>query len=186
MVIRPQQFNRIRNGDVLAFRSRSLWSKLIRFRTMAPVSHVGFAYWLEGRLAVIEAKDWYYIRVWPLDRYLEDKSYEVDHYELLDEQYKVSRTHVVRQALKLWGSRYANAWQFLRSWGIIGRRIGDWLGWSKDTDEGRYHCSETILTCLVAGGYCGEGFEKSPAEVTPGDIVRLPCLHRTGVIRFSD
>lgn len=183
MVIRPPQFDRIRNGDVLAFRSRSFWSRLIQFRTFARVSHVGFAYWLEGRLAVIEAKDWYYVQVWPLDRYLKDESYEIDHYELLDCEHQIDRDRVARTALSLWGSRYASPWQFVRSWGIFTRWLGDKLGWSKDTDSDRYHCSETILTCLVAGGYVGEGFEKSPARTSPGDIVMLPCLHRTGVIR---
>lgn len=178
-----QSLNQIATGDVLAFRSDTFWSRLIRLRTFSRVSHVGFAAWVHNRLCVIEAVEWYAIRVWPINRYLEDPRYVVEHYQLLDAEYQIDRRAVVDTAWGLWGSRYASPLQFLRSWGLFTSWLGNKLGWSKDTDSNRYHCSETVLSCLIAGGYVGEGFDKNPAEVSPGDIVQLPCLQRKGVIR---
>lgn len=180
-------FDHIKTGDVLAFRSCTLWSRLIRLRTFSRVSHVGFAIWIRGKLCVIEAVEWYAIRVWPLEHYLEDQRYQVDHYELLDERYGIDRQLVIDTAWDLLGKRYASHWQFVRSWGLLTRRIANRLGWEIDTDPGRYHCSETVLHCLRAGGYRGDGIsgEKDPSETSPGDIVELPCLHHAGAIRCS-
>lgn len=175
----------IKTGDVLAFRSNSFWSRLIRLRTFSRVSHVGFAVRVCGRLCVIEAVEWYAIRVWPLSRYLEDPKYVVEHYELLDKKFRINRELVVDAAWGLWGSRYASPLQFFRSWGLLTHWLATKLGIPVDTDKDRYHCSETILSCLIAGGYVGEGFDKDPAETSPGDIVHLPCLQKTGVVRCS-
>jgi len=173
---------KIRDGDVLAFRGTRWWSWLIRFFTQSRISHVGFAIWIHDRLCVMEALEGRGIRIFPVSKCLEDGEW-IDWYELhKPEDNKIDRDTLVATALSHWGKQYAPWWQFVRTWGRWTRRYLDKKGVPLDVDPDRFFCSEFVLTCLRMSGYLGDGFAAnlSPAAASPGDIIELPCLHRMG------
>ena len=175
----------IRDGDVLAFRGNRLFSRLIKLWTSSRVSHVGLACWMHGRLTVVEALEPGGVRVYPLSRYIQ-RGHDVDWYamdqptdDVLDHG-SIDRDCVVAFALSKWGLRYASPWQFLRSWGFVSRWVAKKRGLAADTNTERFFCSELALAAFREGGYRGEGFDKSPAETSPADVIELPCLRRRG------
>lgn len=60
----------IKNGDLIAWRGRSLVGRVIRHLTGSGYSHVGIAFWLEGRLMVVEALDFKGVVIRPLSSLL--------------------------------------------------------------------------------------------------------------------
>ena len=168
---------KIRNGDILAFRGNRCFSWLIKFRTLSRVSHVGIAIWFNNRLCCLEAMEGSGVRLFPVSKFIDDGDW-VDWYELYDES--VSREQMVKYGLTCWGKRYASIWQFIRSWSIVCRRYFDKSLAAPDTNQERFFCSEFVMAALKEGGYSGEGYERPPARTSPGDIVELPCLHRMG------
>ena len=168
---------KIKNGDVLAFRGNRVFSWIIKLRTLSRVSHVGIAIWFGNRLCCLEAMEGSGVRLFPVSKFVEDGEW-VDWYELHDSS--VSRKQMSEYALTCWGKRYASPLQFLRSFGVICKRWFDKKLAPPDTNPDRFFCSEFVMTSLREGGYSGEGFERPPAQTSPGDIVELPCLHRMG------
>jgi len=137
---------------------------------------------MHERLCVMEALEGRGIRIYPVSKCLEDGE-QIDWYELhKPEDNKIDRAKVVEHALSYWGKRYASIWQFVRSWGLVGKWFGKKTKAPIDVDPDRFFCSEFVLTCLRQAGYLGEGFAARlrPAEAAPGDIIELPCLHRMG------
>lgn len=177
-----RRFDAVRSGDVLAFYGHGLIATAIRFRTLSRCTHVGFALWFRGRLCVLEAREFKGVRLFPVGRYLSDPDLKIVHYELLDEGYGINRSVVVDSALSHWGKRYASTWQFLRSYGLVTRRMADRLGLAPDTNPERFYCSEYVQDSLREGGYKGEGSSRPPAETSPGDVLELPCLSRRGTL----
>lgn len=171
--------SQIENADVLAFHGKQFFSRIIQFRTLSRVSHVGLTYWLENRLCVLEAVGTG-IRLYPIDRYLE-AGCEIHWHQLLAKEYKVNRQIVIEEALRHWGAPYAKWYQFIRSWGIVSRRL--FKRWNTPTDvdpEGMF-CSELVGHSLVRGGYNeANGHIIVPAKTSPGDVVSWPCLHHKG------
>src|SRR5215211_3406336 len=51
----PDVRNRIQDGDILLFRGKSWFSRLLRWGTRSPYSHSGILGWWNGRLMVLEA-----------------------------------------------------------------------------------------------------------------------------------
>ena len=175
----------IKDADVLAFRGSHFFSKLIKLRTLARVSHVGFALRILDRLCVLEAVEGVGVRLFPLDKHL-NRGARVDWYQLDDTHYAVSRDKVIRFVLYVWGAEYAKWSQFLRSWGFLSRRIADFWGLSMDMDEGRWFCSELVMAGLRDGGYTGEGYERESAATSPAEIIELPCLRRMGRLDLKE
>ena len=175
---------RIQDGDVLAFRGTAAFSRLIQWRTRARVSHVGFAVWLRhwDRLAVLEAMEPGGIRLHPLRQRLAAGEW-VDWYKLNDS--RVHRATVVEAAFEHWGKRYASPWQFVRSWGVLSRWLGDRLGRDSDTNPERFFCSELVAHCLQRAGYAiDDPAWKDPARMAPADVIELPVLHRMGKLEL--
>ena len=168
---------RIRDGDVLAFRGTRLFSRLIKFWTQSRVSHVGIACWMHKRLTVIEALEPGGVRVYPMSRYV-SRGCRVDWYHLVSPD--LNRQQIVAFALSKWGLRYASPWQFFRSWGWLSRWWANRRGLAADTNDARFFCSELVLDALRTGGYKGEGYDKPASQTSPGDVIELPCLHRRG------
>ena len=174
----------IKNGDVITFRGRSLWSRLIRLRSSARVTHVGLAVWARDRLCVFEARERIGVRLYPMSAYVTAcrvEGVQVDWHKLQSSPHGIDRQKVVEWATMQWGKRYASAWQFLRSYGPIAAHLADVLGVPVDVNGDRFYCSEYVLAALRHGGYAGEAWRKA-ASTTPGDVVELPCLHRMGAI----
>ena len=60
----------IKNGDLIAFKGKTLLSKLIKLVTHGDVTHVGVAYWLHNRLLILEAREGYGVSLRALSRCL--------------------------------------------------------------------------------------------------------------------
>lgn len=169
------EINSPQDGDILAFRGVGFWSAAIKVRTTGRVSHVGFAYRLDGELWVIEAKEKIGVRLVPLALYLANSAVEVDWHPLLADEHHIRRDLLVTLARADVGKPYASIWQFLRSWGLISRRLADHFGWPADTNEGRFFCSEFVLAKLRGAGYYANG-RRIPAQSSPADVLELDCV----------
>ena len=168
----------IEDGDLLAFRGRTWFSALIRWKTKARVTHVGLACRVHGRLSVLEALEGRGVRVWPMDKYL-SKNADVDWYSLRAIEHDMSREKCMRYALSKWGSAYAAKSQFLRSWGVVTKWVCDKLRVPKTVDLERFFCSQFVLATYRQGGYKGNGMV-NPSSAAPGDVVQLGCLEYQG------
>lgn len=166
----------IRDGDVLAFHRRGLWSALIRKWTESPISHVGFAFNLRGRVWVVEAQEGRGVQVVPLRTYVNDTSVQVFWYELHAEQYGLDRRLIIDRALSHCGCRYSSPLQFLRS--FVTEEICDWLKIPANLDSSRFFCSDLLLNTLRDEGY-HDNPELIAIKTPPGRIVDgLDCLTR--------
>lgn len=168
----------IKDGDLLAFKGTGFWSRLIQCVTKARVTHVGLAVTIRERQCIIEAREMRGVRVFPLREYLRANS-RVYWYELDDES-SVSRKALVDYCFNVWGARYARAWQFLRSWGLVSKAWANRMRLPEDVDDNRFFCSELVLAALQAAGYTGDGYETEAAKASPGDIVELTCFRPRG------
>ena len=177
----------IQDGDVLAFESVGLISRLIRLRTSSHISHVGFACWSRGIQMVLESREGNGVRLFPLEVYLKRNPKLVVHvYKLQAAEYDIERHAVIESAYADLGQDYASPWQFLRSWGLITKRVADRLGIPADVDADRLFCSEYVTKHIRAGGYIGHGLDivKPAAQTDPGDVVRMACLNRVGYVQW--
>lgn len=168
------------DGDLLAVKGKSAWSRAIQLRTFSRISHVGLAIWSKdfNQWCLLEAKEKIGVRLFPLRTYLQcNPGIEVVWYELLADKYNINREDLIEWSKKQWGKKYASTFQFLRSWGSITRRIADLLNVPLDTDSNRFFCSEFIAGGLEVGGF---SIHKDPAQTDPGDLVELPCYHAVG------
>jgi|CXWL01.1.fsa_nt_gi hypothetical protein len=174
--------DQIGTGDFALMRGRAAHSRLIQWRTTSVYSHVGVFAWLEfgkwKRLFIVEALEGRGVQLLPAEVVLE-RSGSFDWFLLGPE---VPNPYAVAgHMLSLVGCRYASPWQFIRSWGLIGRRIGDWLGLDVDDDPQRFHCSEAAAESLLAAGYHDDEI-RIPAATPPEVISRLSCLTRKGTV----
>lgn len=174
----------MRSGDVLLFEGRAWYSWIIKIRTSSRISHAGFVIRLGGRLCCLEALEGQGVRLYPLTVYLA-AGHKIRWHRLNAKRNGIDRRKVVEHALAQWGKRYATPLQFIRSWGYLGRWLGDLFRLPVDVDRDRMFCSELVLDSLQAGGYHPpEGMQ--PASTSPGDLVFLPCLTGEGILFYDD
>lgn len=185
MMMPPPDLRDMRDGDLVLFEGSGFWSNAIKFRTLSRVTHVGIVVWVRGHLCVLEARERRGVRVFPLARYLGVPGLKVLWYELLADQYGIDRQKLISEALTHWGRRYASHWQFLRTWGLISRRIADLLELPDDTNAERFFCSEFVVGRLQTAGFDHRDFyphPTDPATWSPGAVGFLPCLQLRGLI----
>lgn len=179
----------IRTGDICLFRrSPTLFGRFIRLWTQSPFSHVGIALWVivDGtrRLCILEALEGVGVRLFPMDRYLEEchaSGCLIDWYQVVDSE--INRDRVAGYALQQWGRPYATPWQFVWSWGLLSGWWRRLRGLPVDTDPERWFCSELVTAALRHAGYVPEsGDDSEPAATEPGAVALFPCLQRRGAI----
>jgi len=179
----------IKNGDVFCFRGRSLFGWLIKLRTRSVYSHIGIALWIKvdghERLCCMEALEPGGVRLYPMDRYLQDcerNGIQVHWYSVADPV--IDRDQVAGFVLRQWGKRYASPWQFLLSWGRVTRFVYRLFGWRRgDVDPDRFFCSELAAGAFRTAGYDPPGGDPiRPFEVDPGAVSRFTCLSHRGEI----
>lgn len=172
-------------GDVVAVSGGKLHSRLIRSVTGSPYSHVAIVVALQPGSTghsiwyVCEAMEPGGVRLLPLLSYLRDcreRGTPVAWYRIRPHA-EVDRVKVVDFALAQIGKRYANLRQFRLSWGCITRGVRRLLGmrYRYDTDPERWFCSELVAASLHAGG-ARLPSARIAAEMSPADVLRLPCL----------
>jgi hypothetical protein len=172
----------VKNGDVLAFSGKWLFSKLIQFWTRDKISHVGLALWIEVEgakiLCVLEAMEGKGVRLIPLDDYYKSKRPPDIYWCPIDDEI-VDRHKVIAFALNNWNREYANIYQFILFMSPRLQWLRKLMGRSLDTNYDKWHCSELVTNALVFGGFpC----EKVPALVSPGDVSRFSCLKCGGPV----
>lgn len=178
----------IRNGDILLFEGRSLFARLIKLRTRSPFSHAGVALRIAAdgteRLCILEALEPWGVRLYPLDRYLEQCHRRGERVHWYSLEAGINRDKVAGFTLSQWGKRYASVWQFLVSWGRCTGLVRRLLGWtSTDTNTERFFCSELVAGALNAGGYQADAEDDLPPAAThPGAVALFRCLRRQGVL----
>lgn len=165
----------IKDGDVLTFAGSWLVSRLIRWWTGQPVSHVGIALWLrfgeetEDRLCVFESMEPGGVRIIPISLAMETS--DAVYWQKLDGS-QVNPHEAIGWALQQWGGKYASWLQFLSFVSPGFRRLREIVGLPARIGDG-YHCSGLVAQALMFGGF---SLPKDPALVTPGDFHRFDCL----------
>lgn len=175
----------IRTGDLILFKGRSFWSRVIQFRTLSRFSHCGFALWLHDedhkhrRLMLVESKEAIGARMVPLTDAMRRGS-DV-HWFPLEDYDEVDRDAVFVFTMTSLGSPYAPVWQFVRSFGLVTRWLCDrWHINANIAGRSRF-CSEYVAEALKWMGY-RHSIILSPPEVVPGDLPELPFVSNRGRI----
>lgn len=177
----------IATGDLLLFRGRHPISRVIQWRTKSVFSHVGIAVWVQientKRLGVLEAKEGWGVRLYPLSQCLEIGDH-VDWFRVVDSS--IDSTVAAGWAMEQWGKQYASLWQFIRSFGLFGlsKRLLDALRIPTKVDHDRWFCSCFAAQFLLAGGWHPDE-DVDPSLTPPGDVALFPCLHRRGVLTLE-
>lgn len=176
--------DQIQPGDLLLFRGRLLYSRLISRCTKSVYSHVGIAHrpCTSGAccLDVLEAKEGSGVISHPLLKYLE-ADVQVDWYRITDTS--IDRGAVVRWAWHRRGHRYASRRQLLRS--FVTLPLAEWLGLDTRIDRGRWFCSFFASEALFAGGWRPPEDDHVHAHLTsPGGVALFPCLQRMGPLHL--
>lgn len=175
----------IGDADLFLVQGRRFHSRVIQFWTQSQWSHACMAMWIEtgaGRfLTVMEAKEGSGVQPYPLKRLLK-LGYRVDWFRVDDPG--IDRGAMVHAALEEWGDQYASWWQLLRSFSLIGKRFADWMGWPTRVSGSGFFCSWFYMHKLLNyGKYRHDPDEELvPEQMSPGDLVRLPCLKYGGTL----
>ncbi len=175
----------IGDADLFLVQGRRFHSRVIQFWTQSQWSHACMAMWIEtgaGRfLTVMEAKEGSGVQPYPLKRLLK-LGYRVDWFRVDDPG--IDRGAMVHAALEEWGDQYASWWQLLRSFSLIGRRFADWMGWPTRVSGSGFFCSWFYMHKLLNYGKyrLDPDEELVPEQMSPGDLVRLPCLKYGGTL----
>jgi len=174
----------MKSGDLLFFRGTAPHSRLIQLVTRSVYSHVAvvIALRIAGRrtLCAFEALEGVGVRLTPLDAYLRECQHAgcvVDWYAIADAS--IDRQRIVAYCLEVWGERYSSLWQFVVSFGRLGRWVAQKLGVRLELDPSRPFCSWVAAAALMHAGY-EPSDELEPARIDPGAVSRFPCLRRRG------
>lgn len=170
----------LQSGDLILFRGRKFWSRLITLRTASIYTHVGIVVRLTSgnteRVFMVESKEWRGVQMLPLSSVIASEG-QADWFALADAHTlyggdgltrTISRDAVIDYSLSRVGKRYASVWQFLRSWGVVSRGLADRFGLADDVDADRQFCSEFVLNALTSAGMPAGGMVA--ARTSPGEL----------------
>jgi hypothetical protein len=174
-----QSRSRIKNGDVLMYRGRSLVSRIIRWATGSRYSHAGLAAWWNDRLMVMEAVGRGVV-VTPISKNVRSYRGSVEWFTSTEEIPDDQRLQMIEFAQRELGKEYD-----LRRALFLGLRVclqRDVNSKDKVRREKRLFCSH-----YVAGTYnaVGRDLKKDVSDrfMSPGDIAASPLLKRIGILR---
>lgn len=171
----------IQTGDILACEGTAFYSKIIKFITKSPITHVGVAVWIRfpddnaDRLAVIESHAMKGVRIAPLSEVLREDYWKRGgkiYWQKISDP-RINGHDVAANALKRWNKSYANWYQFLVLGSFTLKTIRYFRGKSMDTDTNSQHCSELVTRALMEAGY-RHGLD--PSITTPADVSSFACL----------
>lgn len=162
----------IRTGDILTCAGRGPISKVIQWWTGSEISHVGMAIWVympgirSNRLCILEAHAHKGVRLAPLSEVLQHDYWQSGGKVYWQPLIGVDGVDAAANAMRRWNKLYANWFQFV----AIAFRF---VGFVKDTDPNRDHCSELVTRALMQAGY---PHDKNPSLTTPEDVSHFSCL----------
>lgn len=158
----------IRTGDVLTFSGSWFFSKLIRWWTDQPVSHVGLAIWLKGRLCILESLESHGVRIVPLSVVM-PQYLATGHKVFWQSLIAGCGEQVADHAISKWGTEYASWRTFLAIISPTYRKF-----WERFRKPGNgVTCSELVAHAFYE---CGMRSEKPEWLMTPGDFHSSPFL----------
>lgn len=159
--------------DIYAFEGRALFSRLIQFRTLSRISHVGLACEHDGEQYVLESLEGKGVRLVPFRVWVSwggpITAYRVE--GVTDEQRQIA----IDVAMRRLGCEYASPKQFVRSFGMVTRALCRRLKVRRDLESQRFFCSEFVAYCLKRAGLHFKGL---PVEMSPADVIALPGVQR--------
>lgn len=177
--------NRFKNGDVLLYQGKGLFSRLIKKITQSKYSHSGIVIWWNNRLMVMEARAKKGVIVSPLSRSICGYHGQVEWYTSIKPISKKNRKKMVEFAELELGKQYQTG---LVLFNLVGKLFGiSGLG-STDTlgENKKQYCSY-----YVAQIYNAVGLDLVPHKndcfTAPDDIAKSKKLRLIGLInRGSD
>ena len=171
--------SKIRSGDVLMYRGRSLASRVIRFATGSPYSHAGIAAWWHDRLMVIEAVGKGVV-VTPLSTNVTGYHGNVEWFTAAIEIDDGTRERMLRFAQAELGKDYGRWEAILLGIRLLFKRGID----ARDRlrRDRRLFCSHYVAQIYNVAG-CDLQRGVSDRFMSPGDIARSPLLRRVAVLK---
>jgi hypothetical protein len=173
---------KIKNGDVIMYKGKSIFPKLIRWLTKSPYSHAGIAVWWNERLMVMEAvmKG---VRVVPLSRNIYQHKGNVEWVSCKKEISEEDRLRMIVFAQEELGKSYGR-WKAV----LFGLKVLFKRDLSKKDElrmENKLFCSQ-----YVAQTYNSIGLDlkknREDRFMSPGDIARSPLLEKRGEFKVTN
>lgn len=160
-------------GDLIFYSGITVWSRLIRLRTLSRWSHVGILIRNEAAgMSVVESLEGIGVRIVPIcvwDMWPGDIGWAS--VPATPEQRERIADHGITQV----GCGYASAVQFVRSFSWLWRRGAVAVGLPVDVNPSRYFCSELAAEALQVGGVDLPG---KPSRISPGRLAERYHVRR--------
>lgn len=161
----------IRDGDVLTFVGKALFSRMIQWWSGSSISHIGIAYYLPINgtkiLCSLEAMEGRGVRIIPLHLVWGEYS------EICYQTHDLPTRPVLERMINLLNDRYASRKQFLVIASRLWRYIRTKIGLPVDTSRSRWHCAEAVAYCLDLPTKKPYPL-LTPAEVSSNSILSKP------------
>jgi len=166
----------IKNGDVLMYKGKKIFSKLISWLTGSPYSHAGIAVWWNERLMVMEAA-MRGVMVVPLSRNIHQHKGNVEWFSYKGEISEEDRLRMVIFAQDELGKSYAR-WKAV----LFGLKILFKRNLSRKDQlrmENKLFCSQYVAQIYNSVGL---DLKKDRADrfMSPEDIARSPLMEKKG------
>lgn len=171
----------IKNCDVLLYRGKGFYARIISHFFESPYTHAGLAVWWNHRLMVMEAVGKGVI-VTPLSENLGRHDGGVDYFQCEVELADSQREEMVQFAQMQLGKEY-NIWALLRSGLRVVLRLPlkDREGAFKHS-AGKYFCSQYVSDIYDQAGIDLD-IDLSSSRTSPDAIAKSPLLRFHGVIK---
>jgi hypothetical protein len=172
----------IKNGDVIMYTGKKIFSRLISWLTRSPYSHAGIAVWWNERLMVMEAV-MRGVRIAPLSRNIYEHKGNVEWFSSKKEISDEDRLRMVIFAQEELGKSYAR-WKAV----LFGLKILFNRNLSRKDQlrmENKLFCSQ-----YVAQIYNSIGLDlkrnREDRFMSPGDVARSPLLEKRGKFKIRN
>jgi hypothetical protein len=173
--------SKIKDGDVLMYRGRSLASRIIQIVTGSTYSHAGLAAWWYDRLMVLEAVGKGVV-VTPISRNIRSYSGSIEWFTSIEYIPENQRLQMIRFAQRELGKEYA-LWRTV----LLGIRVlfqRNLKSRDRLRREERLFCSHYVAESYNS---IGMDLKKGVCDrfMSPGDIAASPLLRRMGILHKS-
>jgi hypothetical protein len=172
----------IKNGDVIMYKGKKIFPRLIRWLTKSSYSHAGIAVWWNERLMVMETvmKG---VRVAPLSRNIYQHKGNVEWFSCKKEISEGDRLRMVIFAQEELGKSYAR-WKTV----LFGVKVLFKRDLSKKDElrmENKLFCSQYVAQIYNS---IGLDLKKNREDrfMSPGDIARSPLLQKRGEFKVTN
>jgi hypothetical protein len=172
----------IKNGDVILYTGKKIFSKLISWLTRSPYSHAGIAVWWNERLMVMEAVMGG-VRIAPLSRNIYQHKGNVEWFSSKKEISDEDRLRMVIFAQEELGKSYARWKAVLFGLKILLNR--DLSRKDQLRMENKLFCSQYVAQIYNS---IGLDLKKNREDrfMSPGDVARSPLLEKRGEFKIRN